>query len=170
MKKPDPFDIHDIQNFIASDYMGQPFCGVDRKMWGSAQDEESRKAYSRELVVLRPRKDIDTMSRTLGTKAIDWIMRSGGKRWKKVDVRFGTRAIHDETIFRFTFWLTSRIASLLPVVSIILLVKMESLNGRLGLIAVFNVLISMCLTFCTEARRTDVFAVTAAYAFPCPLA
>ncbi|KAL1597638.1 hypothetical protein SLS59_007336 [Nothophoma quercina] len=163
MKKPDAFDVEDIQNFIAGDQMRIPFIGPDRKIWGSALNEETRKAYSRELVVLRARKDMDTFSRVLGAKAIDWIMKCGGKRWKKVDVRFGTRAIHDETVYKLTFWLTSAIASILPVVSIILLVKTESLNGRLGIIAAFNVLISICLTFFTEARRTDVFAVTAAY-------
>lgn len=163
MKKPDAFDVEDIQNFIAGDQMRTPFIGPDRKIWGSALNEETRKAYSRELVVLRARKDMDTFSRVLGAKAIDWIMKCGGKRWKKVDIRFGTRAIHDETVYKLTFWLTSAIASILPVVSIVLLVKMESLNGRLGIIAAFNVLISICLTFFTEARRTDVFAVTAAY-------
>ena len=171
MQKPDPYDIDDIQHFLSSDKMvlindqnekANALIGADRNIWGTAESEETRKAYSRELVVLRARKDMDTLSRTLGNKAIDWIMKCGGRRWKKVDVRFGKRAIHDETIFRFTFWLTSGIASTLPVVSIILLVKMNSLDGRLGLIALFNVLTSIYLTFCTEARRTDVFAVTAA--------
>ena len=143
--------------------MRTPFIGPDRKVWGSALNGETRKAYSRELVVLRARKDMDTFSRVLGAKAVDWIMKCGGKRWKKVDIRFGTRAIHHETIYKLTFWLTSAIASILPVVSIILLVKMESLNGRLGIIAAFNALISICLTLFTEARRTDVFAVTTAY-------
>lgn len=129
---------------------------------GHSRERRDQENIQQRVVVLRARKDIDTLSRTLGNKAIGWIMKCGGRRWKKVDVRFGKRAIHDETIFRFTFWLTSGIASIFPVVSIILLVKMDSLNGRLGLIAFFNVLTSICLTFCTEARRTDVFAVTAA--------
>lgn len=175
MGNPDSYDIDDIQHFLSSDKMtlvndrnetANALIGADRGIWGTAENKDTKKAYSRELVVLRARKDIDTLSRTIGNKAIDWIMKCGGRRWKKVDVRFGKRAIHDETIFGLTFWFTSGIASILPVVSIILLVKMESLNGRLGLIATFNVIISLCLTLFTEARRTDVFAVTAAYDRP----
>ncbi|KAF2630508.1 hypothetical protein BU25DRAFT_309225, partial [Macroventuria anomochaeta] len=162
MKKPDPYDIYDIQNLIASDDMKQPFIGFDRGTWGGAVNAETRKAYSRELLVLRPRKDMDTLSRIVGTRAIKWMMACGGNRWKKPDVRFGMIAVHDSTVFRLTFWFTSGVASILPVISIILLVNMESLNGRLGVIAAFNVLISICLTLFTEARRTDVFAVTAA--------
>jgi hypothetical protein len=49
------------------------------------------------------------------------------------------------------------------VLSIIVLVHDETLNGRLGIIAAFNILISEYLSCFTEAKRTDVFAVTAAY-------
>jgi hypothetical protein len=170
MKKPDAFDIHDIQCFLASDKMtvindrneeASALIGADRDLWGSV-DPDERKAYSRELVVLWHRKDMDTFSRVVGAKAIKWIIACGGSRWKKTDVRWGTQAIHDATIFKLTFWFTSSVAAIVPVVSIILLVKMDSLNGRLGIIAAFNVLISICLTLFTEARRTDVFAATAA--------
>lgn len=163
IKKPDAFDIVDIQNFVASEQMRSPFTEPDRKIWGSALNEETRREYSRELVVLRARKDMDTFSRVLGVKLIGWIMKCGGRRWKKADVRFGTQALHDETVYKLTFWLTTAIASTIPVMSIVLLVKMNLLNGRLGIIAAFNVLISICLTLFTEPRRTDVFAVTAAY-------
>jgi hypothetical protein len=163
MKRPDPYDIHDIQNLLASEEMRQPFGGFDRGTWGGAVDAEARKSYSRELVVLRSRKDMDTLSRVVGTRAITWLSACGAERWKKANVRWGMIAVHDSTIFRLTFWFTSGVASIMPVISIILLVKMETLNGKLGIIAAFNVLISICLTLFTEARRTDVFAVTAAY-------
>ncbi|KAI4666410.1 uncharacterized protein J4E79_002448 [Alternaria viburni] len=158
MKEPDAFDLDDIQRFLASDHM-KVLAGLDGTIWGSFKRP---KDYSRELVVLRGRKDMDTFSRKIGARAIDWITNLGGRRWKKVDVRFGTIAVHEATVFQFTFWVTSAIASILPVVSIIILVNTNSLNGRLAIIAAFNVLTSVCLTVFTDARRTDVFAVTAA--------
>jgi hypothetical protein len=59
-------------------------------------------------------------------------------------------------------WLTTAIASALPVISIIILVNMESTSRRLAVVAGFNFIISVCLVLFSEARRTDVFAVTAA--------
>lgn len=165
MKRPDPYDIHNIQNLIASEEMRQPFGGFDRGTWGGAVNAEARKAYSRELVVLRSREDMDTLSRVVGTRAIEWMSICGAERWKKANVRWGLIAVHNSTGFRLTFWFTSGVASIMPVVSIILLIKMESLDGRLGIIAAFNVLILICLTLFTEARRIDVFAVTAAYKY-----
>ena len=160
MKKPDPFDLNHIQKFIAADSMNNDvFVGPDHNTWGSA---EKPKDHSRELVVLRARKDTDSFSRVAGSKAMDWLLKLGADKWKKIDPRWGTVALHDDTIFRFTFWVTSAIASALPVISIIILVNTKSLNGRLAIIAAFNVLTSVCLTYFTDARRTDVFAVTAA--------
>jgi len=66
--------------------------------------------------------------------------------------------------------MTSIVASMLPIASIVVLVVLSprpldhTLRGQIGTIAAFNVLISMCLTLLTDAKRTDVFAVTAAYA------
>ncbi|OMP83492.1 hypothetical protein BK809_0004873 [Diplodia seriata] len=37
------------------------------------------------------------------------------------------------------------------------------MKARLGMIAVFNLLLSICLTAFTTARRIDVFAVAAAF-------
>jgi hypothetical protein len=163
MKKPDPFDIKHIKRFIDTDQMqingDDPLIGPDRKIWGSPEEPKS---YSRELVVLRARKDMDTFSQKAGSRAMRWLMKLGAARWMKIDPRWGTVALHDDSIFKFTFWITSAIAPILPVVSIIILVNTHSLTGRLGTIAAFNVIISACLTFFTDARRTDVFAVNAA--------
>ncbi|KAF1950530.1 hypothetical protein CC80DRAFT_482665 [Byssothecium circinans] len=120
------------------------------------------RSYSRELVVLRSRKDTDAFSHWLGARAIKYIQAVGGLGWKKKDIRVGSVAVHDESVFKLTFWVTSAVASLMPVLSILILVKLKSLNARLGTIAAFNALISVCLTWFTDARRTDMFAVTAA--------
>jgi uncharacterized Tic20 family protein len=172
MKEPDAFDLNDIQHFIDCDDMvvindkgeeASAFVGLDRSYWGDTIDPDS---YSRELVVLRPRRERDIFSRIMGPKAIQWLVKCGADKWKKPDVSYGNLTIDESTVFRFTFMVTSLIASLLPVVSIMLLVRMETLNARLGLIAAFNGILSMCLTIFTEAKRTDVFAVTAAYDQP----
>jgi len=158
MKEPSAFDIDDIQHFLASDHM-KVLAGLDGTIWGSFEQPNS---YSRELVVLRGRKDMDPFSRNMGARAIDWIVKLGGKRWKKVDARWGTIAIHDETILLFTFGVTFLVASALLVIPIIMIVGKESLNEQLVVIVASNVLTVVCLGYFTWARRIDVFAITAA--------
>jgi hypothetical protein len=51
---------------------------------------------------------------------------------------------------------------MMPVLSIVILIKLKELNARLGAIAAFNALLSIYLLWFTDARRTDIFAVTAA--------
>ncbi|KAI4639286.1 hypothetical protein J4E93_009465, partial [Alternaria ventricosa] len=88
MKKPDPFDLNHIQKFIAADSMNNDvFVGPDHNIWGSA---EKPKDHSRELVVLRARKDTDSFSRVAGSKAMDWLLKLGADKWKKIDPRWGT--------------------------------------------------------------------------------
>ncbi|KAI4695038.1 uncharacterized protein J4E84_001662 [Alternaria hordeiaustralica] len=158
MKEPSAFDLDDIQHFLASDHM-KVLAGLDGTIWGSFEQPNS---YSRELVVLRGRKDTDPFSRNMGARAIDWIVGLGGKRWKKVDARWGTIAIHDETILLFTFGVTCLVASALLVIPIIMIVGKESLNEQLVVIVASNVLTVVCLGYFTRARRIDVFAITAA--------
>jgi len=158
MKEPAAFDLDDIQHFLASDLM-KVLTGLDGTVWGSYQQPNS---YSNELVVLRGRKNMDPFSRNMGARAIDWIVKLGGKRWKKVDARFGTVAIDESTVYMFTFWITSAVASVLLVGPIFILANTNSLDEQLVVIAASNVLTSVCLMYFTRARRADVFAITAA--------
>ncbi|KAI4702494.1 hypothetical protein J4E81_002858 [Alternaria sp. BMP 2799] len=158
MKEPSAFDLDDIQHFLASDHM-KVLAGLDGTIWGSFEQPNS---YSRDLVVLRGREDMDTFSRHVTARAMHWIVKLGGDRWKRVDARWGTIAIDDETILLFTFGVTCAVASALLVIQIVMIVSKESLNEQLVVIAASNVLTAVCLGYFTRARRIDVFAITAA--------
>lgn len=158
MKPPDHFDLRYIQNFLSSVHMKEKLCGIDYSVWGTVHHPRS---CDKELVCLRPRQDTDDFSRWIGSRAIYWVFKLGG-RWLKEDPRFGTVAVQHRSVFTFTMWLTTAIASALPAISIIILVNIESTSRRLAVVAGFNFIISVCLVLFSEARRTDVFAVTAA--------
>jgi hypothetical protein len=51
-----------------------------------------------------------------------------------------------------------------PIASIAVLANVESQTAKLGGIAPFNALITLCLNIFTEAKPTDCVSVTAAYA------
>ncbi|KAF1950594.1 hypothetical protein CC80DRAFT_554142 [Byssothecium circinans] len=147
LNPPDAYDINHLQHFLSSEAMGPlHLCGPDRYVWGSYLQP---KDHSKELVVLRPRVGADSFSRLTANHAISFMDKFVPARFKKIDKDSAWRVI---------------IASLAPVVSIIVLTTISSLRGRLGTIAAFNVLVAVFLTLLTDARRTDVFSVTAAFA------
>lgn len=160
MKEPDKFDLNDIQHFLAGEPMRSCFCGPDSDIYGNILEP---KTFSPELVVLCPRRDADSFSRMLGNHALKVLDKLNFLHWRKPDSTLGVISFNDQKIFKLTFWLTSAIACVIPVASIAVLTTVKSLSARLGTIAGFNALISLCLSFFTDARRADVFSITAAY-------
>lgn len=75
----------------------------------------------------------------------------------------GSIGYEDSTIYRITYWFTSILASLIPIASIAVLYQVQSMSARLGIIAAFNVSLSICLMGLANAKRAEVFAITAAY-------
>ena len=60
--------------------------------------------------------------------------------------------------------LGAALSSIIPMVSIIVLVFVTGLLTRLGLVCLFTFLFSICLSGATNARRIEVFGATAAFA------
>lgn len=62
--------------------------------------------------------------------------------------------------------LTTVVASLLPLLSILILFLVSSDTIKLGVIVASSAVFSLALALMTQARRVEVFAATAAYVFP----
>jgi hypothetical protein len=71
----------------------------------------------------------------------------------------------DSLILMAASMLATTLAALLIVAPVVVLYEIGSMRARLGLMATFTVLFSLCVASLTGAKRTDVFAATAAYAF-----
>lgn len=153
--KPGKWDLHYIQEYLQSDEMGPlALLGEDAVVWGSMSN---RNSYKSDLVALKPRVKKDTFS--------VWAAENGIRfaRFMKPSPVHGVVGYEDTTIFRITYWITSIIASLILIASIIVVYLVHSTPARLGTIAGFNVLVSICLMGFTNAKRSEVFAITAAY-------
>ena len=132
--------------------------GTDSMFWGSPSDPD---AHAPDLIGLCPRETSDAFSRLVAENAVH-LFKYGLGRITRKDRHLGNQVYYDTTVMQVTFWVTSFLASLLPIGSIIVLINLETLKEKLWAIAGFNVLISLCLTLFTDASRKDVFAVTAA--------
>jgi hypothetical protein len=160
---PDPgkWDLHHLQNYLQSPEMGPlALSGEDATIWGSVLD---RKSHKPDLVALRPRAKKDAFSEWAAENTIFNLFKCGCARFMKPSRVHGTVGYEDTTIYRITYWITSILASLIPIASIVVLYCVNSMPARLGVIAVFNVLVSVCLMAFANAKRAEVFAVTAAY-------
>jgi hypothetical protein len=129
----------------------------DMDIWGS---EARKDSHSKELLVMRAREGFDSFSRKLSSISVPLMDKIAP--CIKPDPELEVLAISDHRVFRLTLWITSIIASMMPVVSIVILIKLKDLSTRLGMIAVFNLILSVYLLVFTDAKRMDVFAVTAA--------
>lgn len=159
--EPDQWDISFIQNFLHTAEMGPlAMTGLDATTWGSISE---RKAWRPDLVAVCPRPKEDLFSNWVSEKAIV-LFRGGGAvaRLKNPSRIHGVVGYQDTTVLKITYWTTSILASLIPIASIVVLYSVHSMSARLAIIGAFNVLISICLSGFTNAKRSEVFAVTAA--------
>jgi hypothetical protein len=132
--------------------------GGDSGTWGSRKDPSN---HPPDLIGMHPRKTEDDFSRFISENAIH-LFKCGLGRLTKGDRNLGRKVYYDSKVLKVTSWITCILASLLPIASILVLVSLESLKTKLWVIAAFNILTSVCLRTLTEAKRSEVFAVTAA--------
>ncbi|KAF2119411.1 hypothetical protein BDV96DRAFT_567521 [Lophiotrema nucula] len=161
MEKADKWDVKYIQTFLMTGSMAQsPLVGLDDTTWGSLDSPDD--FSHQDLVALRPRRLEDPFSNWLARNAVARLPDSVFRRFIKPSPTYGVMGIEDSSVFRLTAWITSVVASLIPILSIIVLWTVRSMVARLGIIAAFNLLFSTCLSTFTNAKRAEVFAVTAA--------
>jgi hypothetical protein len=161
---PGKWDLEHVQQFLQLPENGDlALEGADSTIWGSVKDPKS---YKPDLVALRPRAREDPFSKWAAEKTIFNIFTWGCARFVRPSRRHGVITYKDSTIYKITHWITVILAALIPIASIAVLNEVQPMPSRLGIIAVFNVLISICLIGFADAKRDQVFAINAAYALP----
>lgn len=149
-----------MQDYLQTPEMGPlALTGEDATIWGSMRD---RNSYAPDLVTLRPRAKKDAFSVWAAENTIFKLLWCGCTRFMKPSPVHGVVGYEDGTIYRITYWITSLLASLIPIASIVVLYCVHSMPARFATIAAFNVLLSVCLMGLAGAKRAEVFAITAA--------
>ncbi|KAL9083394.1 MAG: hypothetical protein Q9165_008544 [Trypethelium subeluteriae] len=161
MNPPSENDLDSIQRYIASPEMG-PFSllGTDSEVWGSVH---SPKGHEADIITLLPRKKADMFTKLLIEKGTQKFFECGLGRFLKPSPVHGLVGYEESTLFRLTYLMTTALASLLPIASITVLYFVSSMKMRLAIIAIFTLFLSFSLAFFTSAKRTEIFALTAAF-------
>ena len=119
------------------------------------------KKYSRDMISLTPEHNRETFSRFL-IKKLGWVLLSSKE--KQEARQTGFTVFSDNRVRRTTRVVAVVLASILPVLSIVILYYVHSTNIRIGLIVVFSTLFSAVVALVSDARNVEVMAGTAAYA------
>lgn len=152
----------DMQEWLRRPQLGGVYLtGRDRNIWAEGKD----------LAVLRTNTNVNRFSRWVQDWAVpkyhDWI----GERVKKPDPNLGASDLNknmviysDSTILKSANLIGTVLASLLPVLAIIVLNLVNGTPARLGLVALFSALFSTCLWFLNDGRLVEVFSAASAFA------
>ena len=163
LAEPERWDLKSVQNFLASPQMlrngGLALLGDDHATWGSVLHRDS---YEQDLVALKTRPKADPFSHWFGKSVVALLSSCGRLRSKPSQQPKRTFSIKDTTILNITRWMTSILASLIPIASIVLLYRVRSMTSRLVIIAVFNVLATVCVSALTDAKKSEIFTITSA--------
>jgi hypothetical protein len=158
ISEPEKEDIDAIQALLYSKAMdSNALIGQDSEIWGAA---DNLKIYAPDLLGLYQRPRRDAFTRFVSKKAMrfsKFVVTRMLKRDVPTEFTFPT-----DTVTQWTGMITAVMASLLPVAAILVLSNLQSETVKLCTLAAFNVLLTVCLILCTEVKRSEVFAITAA--------
>ncbi len=160
MTEPSTYDLKDIQGYLEEEEMGLlALRGADQNIWGSTLNSEG---HAPDLVSLRGRHSEGAFSKWVTEKLTIKLFQCFGYRFKKIHPRYGMVVCEDDTVLAATRLISSILASLLPVASIVALYTAQSMAARLAIIAAFSLVFSVLLSMVTAAKVSEIFAATAA--------
>lgn len=156
---PNAHDLRSLQQWLERLGMGNfTLIGKDSATWG---DTELPINPNHDLLTVSSSANKDSFSASFTERFVLWIHRLFWHRVKKVDdPESGIASYEQDTLHRYTSHITTIVASLLPILAIVVLYCVGSMKARLGLIALFTFSFTAALSFFTGAKRGEIFIAT----------
>jgi hypothetical protein len=135
-------------------------CGEDSGIWGTTMKPDNQ---DYDLVCPAGPDEEDLFSNWFLEKAMKAFFACNLHRYRKPHKVRGDIFYQRKKVLQITYYITPVLASLLLVLSIVVLWKVTSMAARLALIAVFNLTVSVSVIVFTRAPRSQVFTIAARY-------
>ncbi|KAH8593912.1 hypothetical protein B0O99DRAFT_574662 [Bisporella sp. PMI_857] len=160
---PNESTLRSLQDWLERPKMGNlALLGRDRDTWG-ASDEPLRN--NMDLFAIGSGRENNVFSTWFSRKFIRWFHHALWHRTKKADdIESGIFSYKDTTLQRYTLHITTIIACSLPILAIVVLYYVDSMDARLGLVALFTVVFAACLSIFTHTTRVEIFIATSTFA------
>jgi hypothetical protein len=160
IEKPPACDLDYIQKYMETDEMGpQGLYGLDCSTWGSKEHPDH---HATDLLTIKPALKEDLFSNAFVHYAVGTFFDCLGFFRRKRSKQIKEVAYRRESLLRITHFITCLVASIPPILSVVVLSTVTSLHLKLAMMAVFNLILAISLSIFANANRTEVFAVTAA--------
>jgi len=137
-----------------------PLRGLDQEAWSSP-------TTTNDLLAVEKRSSGDPFSRWITNTLIPFFHTKLFKHFKAPipeDPESGICNYDDGKVARFVHVLSTVVASMLPITSIIVLYFVSDPHNRLAIAVAFTGLFAFCLAVTTRARRVEIFAATSGFA------
>ncbi|KAH7327554.1 hypothetical protein BKA65DRAFT_528375 [Rhexocercosporidium sp. MPI-PUGE-AT-0058] len=161
LPQANPQDLKLLQKWIESPDLGNlSLIGKDRNIWG---DSDSPHTCAPDLVALDkcPPKDIYQMALKTRILAL-WHRYSWRSTKESRDIESGLKVYRGDRVIKWMVSFSTVLASLLPILSVVLLYWVKTVAWKLGLVTLFSFLFAMAMAFLTNAKGVEVFTATAA--------
>jgi hypothetical protein len=156
LKDATKHDLRSLRDWLTTPNMGNlALIGADRNTWG---DDNSIDPHH-DLLSLNTGPIEDPFSSWLNGSFLAWFHHIFWYRMKNpgADPETGIVTYSSESIRRTTSYITTVVASSLPIMAIVFLYCVNSMKARLGLITLFSFVFSACLNFFTDSKRGEIF-------------
>lgn len=132
--------------------------GRDSDLW---EDQHLRD----DLITANLSKDEDSMTVWIAANLVTPFHKIVGRYVvDPSDHSAGLYNYSDGAIAKISALVATVLSSVLPIAGVIVLYFVENTLARIGIIAGMTALFSLCLALLTSAKKSEIFAATAAYA------
>lgn len=156
---PHAYALNQIKDFLVLPEMNDRFItGDDSQAWLSDDG-----GHANDLIVIGQDLARDPFSRWVAQRVIVWLhpLLESLKISPPVSA-FGKTIYPNKKLLRLTYVVTSVLASMLPISSILVVYSMKSMRDRLAAISAFIFIFATAVAAFTGASRNEVFGLTAA--------
>ncbi|PMD64632.1 uncharacterized protein K444DRAFT_625298 [Hyaloscypha bicolor E] len=159
LAKPDNHDLRELQDWLERQAYGNlALIGADSETWGRLHQPINSHA---DLLTLNSIGCEDSFSRWFSRKFIAWFCHTFRHRpLNSGDLESGIVSYSSRTIERYTSFVTTIVASLLPILSTVVLFCVPSMKLRLGIIVLFTLIFAACISSFTSTKRGEIFIAT----------
>lgn len=158
LETPNAYDVELLRDWLRRPAMGNfPIISHDRDAWA--------KETGHDLVATVNRSNADSLTKWVSVSVVPTFHALLGKRFSEPSpwhATLGVTHYPDSTILRVLDVIVTMLSSLFPILSIVILYAVKDMSARIGIIAAFTALFSLCLAVMTRAKRIEVFAATTA--------
>jgi hypothetical protein len=133
--------------------------GRDSGIWGSTDDP---KGYASDLLVIKSQLKGDTFSNWFIDRGMSAVFACIYLFKKRSSQSSKEIMFKQSSLLKITHLTTCGVAAIPPILVVVVLSYISSFRLKLGLLAVFNFILALCLSGFADASRAEVFGVMAA--------